>query len=142
MEYKKFGDIIAVKIDRGEEVLGSLKEVCEKENVKSGSITGLGAAGHAVIGLYKVAERKYYSNTFDGEMEMTSIIGNVSEKDGEVYLHCHANFAKADGSVIGGHLSEAVISGACEIFIHTIKGRIGRKKDNATGLNVFDFSLA
>lgn len=140
MEYKKFGNDIAVKIDRGEEVIASLKEICRKENVKCGSIVGLGAAGHVVVGLYKVAERKYYSNVFDGEMEMTSLIGNVSEKDGEVYLHCHANFAKADGSVFGGHLSEAVISGACEIFINAVNGKIGRKTDDATGLNVFDFS--
>ena len=67
MEYKKFGDVIAVKIDRGEEILASLKKICEKENVKCGSITGIGAVGHAVIGLYKVAEKKYCSNTFDGE---------------------------------------------------------------------------
>lgn len=140
MEYKKFGNDIAVKIDRGEEVLASLKEICRKENVKCGSIVGLGAAGHAVVGLYKVAEKKYYSNVYDGEMEMTSLIGNVSEKDGEVYLHCHANFAKADGSVFGGHLSEAVISGACEIFINVVDGKIARKTDDATGLNVFDFS--
>lgn len=138
MEYKKFGDAIAVKIDRGEEILASLKKVCEKENVKCGSITGIGAVGHAVIGLYKVAEKKYCSNTFDGEMEMTSLTGNVSEKDGGVYLHCHANFAKADGQAVGGHLSEAVISGACEIFINVVNGKIGRKADAATGLNVFD----
>lgn len=140
MEYKKFGNTIVVKVGRGEEVLASVKEVCKKENVKCASFTGLGAAGHVVVGLYKVAERKYCSNTFDGEMEMTSLTGNVSEKDGEVYLHCHANFAKADSSVVGGHLSEAVISGACEIFINIVNGHVGRKADDATGLNVFDFS--
>ena len=140
MEYKRFGNTVAVKISRGEEVMASLKQVCEKENIKCGQISGIGAAGHVVVGLYKVAEKKYYSNAFDGEMEMTSLIGNVSEKDGGVYLHCHANFAGADGRAVGGHLSEAVISGACEIFIDIADRSIGRRLDAATGLNVFDFS--
>lgn len=138
MNYKRFGSTIALRIDRGEEVLKSVAAVCEKEQVRCGSIEGIGAVDHAVVGLYRVAEKKYYSNTFDGEMEMTSLLGNVSEKDGKVYLHFHANFAKADGQVIGGHLNEAVISGAGELFIRMEDGALGRRPDPVTGLNIFN----
>ncbi len=139
MEYKKSGDLIALRLNRGEEIVSSVKSVCEKEHVTFGSIAGIGAVGHAVVGLYRVAERKYYKNTFDGEMEMTSLLGNSTEKDGQIYLHLHANFARADGQVVGGHLNEAAISGTAEIFIRTAQGSIGRKTDPATGLNVFAF---
>ena len=93
MEYKKSGDLIALRVSRGEEIVGCVKAVCEKERVAFGSITGIGAVDHAVVGLYRVAEQKYYSNTFDGEMEMTSLLGNATQKDGQVYLHFHATFA-------------------------------------------------
>ena len=138
MKYKRYGNTIAVRVDRGEEIVSSLRQVCEQEKVKCGSITGLGAVDHAVLGLYRVEEKRFLSNTFDGEMELTSLIGNVSEKDGEVYLHFHANLAKADGTALGGHLIEAVISGTGEIFIEVIDGTLGRRFEPETGLNIFD----
>lgn len=138
MKLKRTGGTLILRIDRGEEILQSIQSACEQENVKLGYITGLGAVGHAVVGLYKVAEQKYYSNTFDGEMELTSLIGNVTQKDGKVYLHVHVNLAKADGQAIGGHLSEAVISGTGEIFIQILDGIVGRRHDAVTGLNLFD----
>ena len=139
MEYKKFGDTVAMRVDRGEEIIACVKSVCEKEHITLGSVSGIGAVDHAVVGLYRVAEKKYYSNTLEGGMEMTSLLGNVTEKDGQVYLHFHAAFAKEDGQVFGGHLNEAVVSGTGEIFIQTLPASIGRKIDPATGLNVFAF---
>lgn len=139
MEYTKSGDLIALRVNRGEEIISCVKAVCEKEQVHFGSISGIGAVDHAVVGLYHVADRKYESNTFDGEMEMTSLLGNATEKDDQVYLHFHAAFAKADGQVVGGHLNEARVSGTAEIFIHTAPGSIGRRADPVTGLNLFDF---
>ena len=139
MEYKRSESLIAIRVDRGEEIVACVKTVCEKEHIAFGSIAGIGAVDHAVIGLYHVAEHKYVSNTFDGELEMTSLLGNATKKDGKTYLHFHAAFAKADGQVVGGHLNEAVVSGTAEIFIQTAPGVIGRKIGPETGLNIFDF---
>ncbi|HEX3039155.1 MAG TPA: PPC domain-containing DNA-binding protein [Caproiciproducens sp.] len=138
MNYKVFGSTIAVRIDRGEEILASVKEICKKENIKLASISAIGAVDHAAVGLYMVEEREYLPNTFDGEMEMTSLNGNVTTKDGEVHLHMHANFADGKGNAFGGHLNEAVISGTCEMFIEKIDGEITRRIDEVTGLNIFD----
>jgi uncharacterized protein len=138
MQYKVFGSTIVVRIDRGDEIMASVKEICKKEGIKLASISALGAVDHAVVGLYRVEEKNYLPNTFDGDMEMTSLTGNVTTKDGEVYLHMHADFADARGRVFGGHLTEAVISGTCEMFIQLIDGEIGRRLDEATGLNILD----
>lgn len=138
MNYTKSGNLVALRVDRGEEIVSCVKTVCEKEQIHFGSVDGIGAVDHVVVGLYRVAEKKFYSNAFDGEMEMTSLLGNATEKGGQVYLHFHANFAKADGQVIGGHLKEAVVSGTAEIFIHTAEGNVGRRYDPVTGLNIFD----
>jgi uncharacterized protein len=138
MQCKKYGNTLAIRVDRGEELIKSIQRACEQENVAFGFITGIGAADHVVVGLYRVAEQKYYSNTFDGEMEMTSLLGSVTEMDGKTYLHLHANFAKSDGQVIGGHLNEAVISGTGEIFVRILDGKMGRRRDSVTGLNIFN----
>lgn len=139
MDYKRFGNCIAVRIDRGEEILDNLKAVCLKENVKCAHIEALGAAGEIVLGVYKVEEQKYYSNTFTGDYEITSLVGNISEKNGEYYSHLHITVADEKGCAFGGHLNKAVISGTCEMFITVLQGKIERKIDPKTGLNVFDF---
>ncbi len=138
MVYKEFGSMVVLRIDRGEEIVSSVKKVCEKENIRLACISALGAVDHAVVGLYLVEERKYSPNSFDGEMEMTSLTGNVTTKDGAVYLHMHADFADGSGHTFGGHLNEAVISGTCEMFIQRLDGEIGRRLDAETGLNILD----
>lgn len=138
MQCKKCGNTLAIRVDRGEELVNAIQSACEKESVTFGFITGIGAVDHAVVGLYHIAEQKYYSNTFDGEMELTSVLGSVTEMNGKTYLHLHANFAKSDGQIIGGHLDEAVISGTGEIFIQILDGKMDRRHDSVTGLNVFD----
>lgn len=138
MQCKKYGGTLVVRVDRGDELVSAILNACQKQNVSFGSITGLGAVDHAVVGLYHVANRKYDSNTFDGEMEMVSLTGSVTTMGKKPYLHLHAAFAKADGQVVGGHLNEAVVSGTGEIFIQTVEGKMDRRADPVTGLNVFD----
>ena len=51
MEYKVFGESIVLRLEKGEEVLESIKILCEKEDIKAGSISGIGASNNIVIGL-------------------------------------------------------------------------------------------
>ncbi len=137
MQYKVFGDTIAVRLNRGEEIVSSLEKICAEANVTAGTVLGIGAADRAAVGLYEVANRSYHKSTLEGEMEIASLTGNVSKKDGKVYLHLHIALAGQDGRVLGGHLNEARISGAGEIFIRKLPGEIGRIPDPDTGLNIF-----
>ncbi|MFR8530979.1 MAG: PPC domain-containing DNA-binding protein, partial [Anaeromassilibacillus sp.] len=128
-----------VRLQRGEEVLACLRELCEKESISLGTVSAIGAVNHVVVGVYRVDEQKYVANTFDGVMELTSLMGNITEKDGEPYLHLHATFGDLTGKVIGGHLNEAVVSATCELFVRKVEGHVGRRLDPETGLNIFDF---
>lgn len=139
MQYRVFGDTYVVRLQRGEEVLACLRELCEKESISLGTVSAIGAVNHVVVGVYRVDEQKYVANTFDGVMELTSLMGNITEKDGEPYLHLHATFGNLTGKVIGGHLNEAVVSATCELFVRKVEGHVGRRLDPETGLNIFDF---
>lgn len=139
MEYKKFDSSYLLRPDPGDEVVSCITELIRQEGIRLASIKGIGACNEAEIGLYEVEKRHYEMRRFSEEMEMLALNGNISEKDGEPYLHLHAVFGRADMSVIGGHLNKAVISGTGEIFIETKEGALERKVDERTGLNVWAF---
>lgn len=114
--------------------MSNVKRICEKEGVQLGSITGIGAVNHAVLGLYRVSEKEYTAHTFEREMELTALTGNVTTKDGDIHVHLHADLADDDCHVFGGHLNEAIVSATCELFIHVLKGSVERKPDSDTGI--------
>ena len=75
-----------------------------------------------------------------GMFEITSLIGNITRKDDEVYLHCHINFSVASLHTFGGHLVSVKISATSEIIVTAIDGEVNRRFDENIGLNLFDFS--
>ena len=139
MEYRKFNDTYVVRLARGEEILTQVMKLCRDENIKLAAVEGIGAADRVVMGLYNVEEKVYHKTELTGEMEVTSILGNVSEMNGQPYLHLHINVSGADGIARGGHLNEAVISGTCELFVRCIEGHVGRAHEDLTGLNIYAF---
>lgn len=141
MEYRKFEDTYVIRLNKGEEVINSLKEICKEENIKLAEITGLGASDLVEIGIFNVYTKEYKTKLFEGMFEITSLVGNVTRKDGEVYLHIHINFGDEDGLVKGGHLVQARISATSEIILRKIEGEVERKLNNEIGLNLFDFKI-
>lgn len=139
MEYKKFDNKYIVRIDKDEEVIDKLTQLCRNENIKVGSLVGLGAAKYVKVGLFDTEVKQYNSKEYNGAMEITSLVGNISRKDGEVYLHLHINLCDKTMQVFGGHLNECVIGATCEIVITAIDGEVDRIFDEDIGLNLFKF---
>ena len=136
MEYKRIGSRIVCRIDRGEEICEKVKEIAALENIGLASISAIGATCDFEVGAYNVSEKKYYPVSRQGEYEIASLLGNLSRKGGEVYLHLHMVAAGADGCCVGGHLNRAVVSATCEMFIDILDGEGGRKYNPETGLNM------
>lgn len=139
MEYRRFGNKIIARIDKGEEILTTIKEISLKENIKLASVQALGATDEFTVGVYKVDEKKYYANEFKGYFEIVSLTGTINTMDGEIYTHIHMSAGNDKGEVFGGHLNKAIVSATCEMVIDIIDGNVDRKYDEETGLNVFRF---
>lgn len=139
MNYKKFGNKIVVRLDAGDEICESIKDVVLKENVKAASVSGIGGAGELHIGVFNEKEQKYSKYDFVGTYEITSLIGNIGTIEGEPLLHLHITAASEGAKVVGGHLLSGVISLTGEIFIDTIDGEIKKDRDEKLGINVMDF---
>ena len=139
MEFRKFGNKYVLRLEKGEEVVESIKKLCKENNIKLGAISGIGATNKAVVGLFETGSKEYHSKELTGNMEITGLVGNISEKDGEVYLHLHITLADQNHNVFGGHLNSAVISATGEIIIDAIEGNVDREFDEEIGLNLFKF---
>lgn len=139
MEYRKFGNKYLIRMDKGEEVVETLKKFCQDHNITLGWIKGIGAVSKAKIGLLRIDEKKYYSTELDGAYEITSLLGNVTTMKGEVYLHLHISLFDEDNKTYGGHLNYAIISATGEIFIEAVDGMVDREYSDEVGINLIKF---
>lgn len=139
VEYKRYDSKILIRLDPGEEVVGSVAEVCKAENVRLGIVSGIGAVGKATVGLFNPTSKEYFSTTMEKPFEITNLAGNVSEMNGELYLHLHVTLADVEHNAFGGHLNQAVVSATAEIWIDIVDGTIDRAFSDTVGLNLLKF---
>lgn len=139
MEYRKFGSTLVVRIDKGEEILESVRVLAEKENIKLASIQALGAINDFTVGVLETTTKQYKSNSFKGAYEIVSLTGTINTKNDEFYCHLHLSAGNDKGEVFGGHLNRAVVSATCEMIVTLIDGRVDREFSEEIGLNLFKF---
>ena len=140
MDYRRFDNTIVARIDKGEEILEQIKEIALKENIKLASVRALGATNEFTVGVFKVDEKKYYSNEFKGNFEIVSLTGTINTMNDEFYTHIHMSAGNDKGEVFGGHLNRAIVSATCEMVIDIIDGgKVDRYFDEEIGLNLFKF---
>jgi predicted DNA-binding protein with PD1-like motif len=139
--YKETSDKrFILSVNNHEEISEALAAFCRQMDIRSGIVGGIAAISQATFRFLDPATKQYVDKTFDEQMEITCLTGNISRKDDEPYLHLHVTASRRDYTCIGGHLLTARVNGACELFIedYGLEG-IGRKFDPETGLNLYDF---
>ncbi|GAQ95505.1 hypothetical protein TAGGR_2400 [Thermodesulfovibrio aggregans] len=126
--------IIQGRLFKGDEIVSTITKFLKENSITSGLISGIGAVKKAKIGYYNQSEKKYISQEFNEPMEILSLKGNISIKDGEPFLHLHIVLSKEDFTCIGGHLYEAEVF-AFEFEIVEFEGNsFQRGFDEDTGL--------
>ncbi len=141
MDYRKMKDAIYLRIDKGEDILETIKEVCKKESVFGGCFQGIGACGKTILSTYIPEDNDFIEHTYEGLLELVSLMGNISEdNDKKLFIHAHAAFSSLyDGEVklVAGHLKEALVSYTCEVIITKAENTIGRIFDDVAGIEVW-----
>lgn len=139
MDYRRFGDTIIARLDKGEEILEQLQAIALKEEILLAEVSALGATNDITVGVFRTAEKKYEANNFTGDMEIVSLTGTVTTMGGRYYAHLHMSAGDVNGHVFGGHLNRAVISATCEMVIRVVDGQVDRAFNEEVGLNTFRF---
>lgn len=139
MEYKKYKNHIALRMDKGDDITESVLKVAEKEGVKAAKVSGIGATDNFTVGVFDMAKKEYEKCDFSGNHEINALTGNITEKDGKPYIHLHITATGKGGKVVGGHLIKGVISLTGEVIITLIDGEVLREFNDELGINRWKF---
>lgn len=147
MEYRKIGEKYYVRMDRDDEIINCLFQVCEKENIPSAIFSGIGGCKDAELKLFIPETGGFETEVLEGTLELVSLNGNIVRDDeGKLFHHAHALFSfRGDGSdakhgMAAGHLKSTTVLYTAEIELRpTIGGAIGRQFDPETGTGFWKF---
>ncbi len=139
MKYRVSENKVLVVLEKGDEILESLYKIAKDIDIKSCWINGIGAAENIILGAYPLSEKKYIKKDFNGEYELTGIIGNITIKENEPFVHIHTTISDEDCNAFGGHLFSAVVTATCEIMLTLMNKTINRVECNEVGLYLWDF---
>jgi predicted DNA-binding protein with PD1-like motif len=123
----------------GEDLLDALRNFCVTHRITAGTFTLIGAVQNAKLGFYDQKKKRYAGRvSISQKLEITCCTGNISFKDGEIFVHAHITLADHAGRAFGGHLMPGTRIFAAEFCIQKFSGvRLTRKDDPVTGLSLW-----
>lgn len=140
MEYRRSGEMIILRLDKGEEVVSSLIELAQREKIRTANISGIGALSETIMGCFNGERKEFVGKEYRGDLELLSLLGNITVKDGEPYIHLHIAIADETGMTFGGHLKSAIIGMTGEFFVQICDLSVDRRFDDSLGINVFKYN--
>lgn len=126
-----------LRVPRGVEFLGFLKEFAKKNEVKKAVVMAIGSFDEATLAFYDLETRKYEPIEVKERTELVSLSGNISLMDGEPFPHIHAVLSRRDGSTVGGHLMRATVF-MVELYVTEVPGPLLERKPWEHGLKVWE----
>ncbi len=138
MHYKKYRNSYILRLQKGEEIIESLKGFTKKEKLKGAFLYGLGVGENLKLGYFDAHKKSYIEKQFIGEYEFTSFVGNISYFEEEPVIHVHVTVTDKRFNAYGGHLFSGYVPATLEIILFPIDKKLVRKKDINTGLNLLN----
>jgi predicted DNA-binding protein with PD1-like motif len=110
--------VFEVRFSTGDEILSGLYDLVAKHHITSGHITGIGGlAPGALLGWGDPEVGGFKKIEIKDKTEIVSLIGDISLRNGEPYVHVHMIVGSSDGSTKAGHLLEAHIAPVGELTV-------------------------
>jgi uncharacterized protein len=136
---RKVDDEYIVSIEDKTSIVDALTDFVTKKEITAGEISGLGAVNKAILRYFDPATKQYVDKTFSEQMEISNLVGNISVSEGEPLLHLHITLGRSDYSAIAGHLMDANVRGACELFVRPLNTVAKKIFKPEIGLKFYDF---
>ena len=120
----------------GSKVPDDIIAIARREKISTARVEAIGGAGELRLAYFNHEKKKYEEHDYREFLEVTSILGNITQKDGEPFLHIHGTFGRRDQSTIAGHVVAATVFPLLEVVITPTKNNAVRRFDKKLGLYV------
>lgn len=113
------GRVFEVHFSDGDEILSGLTDLARQHGITSAHITGLGGLSTAMLafGDPSIGAFVFKQIPIAEKSELVSLVGNVSLREGEPYVHLHAVVALSDGTTRGGHVLRLDVAPVAEVSV-------------------------
>lgn len=143
----KLGKVIVARLAPDCDLMESLEQIARDEHIRAGVIlSGAASLKQAVLRNVKrfpdefpITDEIRIRCKRNEPMELLSLSGNISVRDGEVFIHGHITVSsgKEDGLAYGGHLTKgSVIFSTGEIVIAEIQGVVMERLPDVETKNI------
>jgi predicted DNA-binding protein with PD1-like motif len=126
--------------DKGDEVIGGLKNFARENRLSASQFTAIGAFSDLTLGFFVLEKKEYNHIPIREQVEVLSLIGDVTESDKGPKIHAHVVVGKMDGSAHGGHLIKAHVMPTLEVILTESPAHLRRAHDAETGLALIDLA--
>ncbi len=120
----------------GAKIPDDIIAIARRERIATARVEAIGGVDRLKLAYFNHESKKYEEHDYDEFLEVTSLLGNVTAKDGKPFLHVHGNFGRKDQSVLGGHIMSASVFPILEVVVTPTKNKALRRFDDELGLNV------
>ena len=134
MNYRIDKDYIYMTLSKGDNINKTFEAFAKSNDIGCAWINGIGAMENPEIGYFSLETKSYNHKVFSGYYELTSLLGNITIKEGKYFSHTHITFSDTKYQVFGGHLFDAKITAAGEFIIIPGNRNINRKMNTDVGL--------
>ncbi len=141
MFYTQLGtDKYVIRLESGDDILQSLQQFATAKRLGASLLEGIGSLSKVKIGHYDFKTKQYRYQTFEDDLEILNLSGNIANMNRQPLPHVHVTLGRRDFSVIGGHLDEESSANMVEIGVLKLPGRLLKAKDEQIGLNVLQLA--
>jgi predicted DNA-binding protein with PD1-like motif len=91
-----------------------------------------------VVAYFDWTTKEYQHIRIDEQVEVLSLIGDVSLEGEKPKVHAHVVLGKSDATAHGGHLIEGVVRPTLEIVLTETPRHLRRRFDQSSGLHLID----
>ena len=137
MNYRDENGRTFLTLSKGDFINKTFEAYAESNNIGCAWLNGIGAVEDPEIGYYSLNTKSYHRKVFSGDYELTSLIGNITIKEGKYFSHTHITFSDTNYNVLGGHLFDAKITAAGEFIMLPGKKNIIRQMNPEIGLSLW-----
>lgn len=141
VEARPKGRAYVVVMETGDDAVAELQHFFIAEEILSAEVTGIGGFARATLGYYDMDEKRYLSIEIEDQVEVVSLIGNVTAYNDAARLHAHCTVGHRDGRTSGGHLLAGTVRPTLELTVHELPARIVRTDRPEVGIPLIDLQL-